>query len=526
MKTPRTEEATVWGQNVGQLDVLARNVSMDYVAISIELILGIVMLPFNVSHLGQSSYGLWVLAASVTAYFSMLDLGYGVAQVKFAASYRARRDVQGLNQIVSTLFVFFTLMGAVAFAAGIAIAFNLQHLFNITPEQSVVGRQVVLMISGYIALGFPISVFGGVVNGFQRHFLNGYVSIVTSLVVAGVNVAVLLAGYGLVELVAATTAVRLLAYAAYCANAYRAFPGLAVRLSYVRIDRLREVTGFSTFILLIDLANKLNYSTDTLVIGAFMTTGAVAVWAVGQRLISAIQTLTTQLNGALFPVVVDAATTGDAGRLRRIFVQGTRLSLAMVIPISVVLSLLARHLILAWVGPSFIESVPVIYVLSAVVAIRVGNSTATTLLKGADRHRFLAASNLGIAVGNLALSVALVGRYGLVGVAVGTLIPLAAVSMGILFPAACRRVALPLTEALRDCVWPALWPVIPVGLIVLATSTIASVNLPAVAVQSVAAGAIYLALFLGFAIGREERFWYLAKVRLLLRKHPSAAPAC
>ena len=35
-------------------------------------------------------------------------------------------------------------------------------------------------------------------------------------------------------------------------------------------ERLREVTGFSVFILIIDLANKLNYSTDTIVIGAFM----------------------------------------------------------------------------------------------------------------------------------------------------------------------------------------------------------------------------------------------------------------
>ena len=44
------------------------------------------MLPFNVAHLGQSAYGLWVLVASVTVYFSMFDMGYGVAQFSLRRS--------------------------------------------------------------------------------------------------------------------------------------------------------------------------------------------------------------------------------------------------------------------------------------------------------------------------------------------------------------------------------------------------------------------------------------------------------
>ena len=50
------------------------------------------MLPFNVRHLGPAAYGLWILTASVTVHFSVLDLGYGGAIVKFIAQYRARRD--------------------------------------------------------------------------------------------------------------------------------------------------------------------------------------------------------------------------------------------------------------------------------------------------------------------------------------------------------------------------------------------------------------------------------------------------
>ena len=41
-----------------------RNVSTRYVAILVEAVLGLVVLPFNVAHLGRSAYGLWMIAAS------------------------------------------------------------------------------------------------------------------------------------------------------------------------------------------------------------------------------------------------------------------------------------------------------------------------------------------------------------------------------------------------------------------------------------------------------------------------------
>jgi O-antigen/teichoic acid export membrane protein len=519
-------EERIWGRSFSVFDVFARNISMDYCALGLEMVVGVVMLPFNIAHLGQSAYGLWVLAASITAYFSMLDLGYGVAQVKFAAQYRARRDHRGLNEIVSTLFFFFTLVGLATMAVGALLAFNLERLFNVTPEQADVGRKVLLIITAYVAVGFPFSVFGGIVNGFQRHFMNGSIAIATTIIVAVANVAVLLAGYGLVELVVTTTSIRLLAYIGYRLNAYRAFPALKIRPRFVKLARLREVTGFSAFILLIDIANKVNYSTDTIVVGAFMGTIAVAVWAVAGRLITTVQNMTSQLSGSLFPIIVDYATLDDGERLRRVFVQGTRITLAMVVPLSAGLVMLAEPLVQAWVGPDFRGSVPIIYVLAAAIVVRVATSPASMLLKGAERHRLVAFVNLLMAVANLALSIVLVRWFGLMGVALGTLIPVVLGAGAVIFPAACRRVRLPLIKALGEAVWPALWPVAPMVLMLAATRNLFGANLVYIALQSVVAGLVYVLVFLLFAIRRDERQWYADKVRQLFgRKQAAAAEA-
>ena len=81
------------------------------------------------------------------------------------------------------------------------------------------------------------------------------------------------------------------------------------------------------------------------------------------------------------------------------------------------------------------------------------------MLKGAGQHRLLAFTNAGTALGNIALSLLWIRHYGLVGQAMGTLIPVALASIFVLWPAACRRVGVGVGAAFAEAVWPTLWPV-------------------------------------------------------------------
>jgi len=162
--------------------------------------------------------------------------------------------------------------------------------------------------------------------------------------------------------------------------------------------------------------------------------------------------------------------------------------------------------------------IPVIQILAIAVTIRVGNSTGTTLLKGAGEHRFVAWVNLGTGLVNAILSVLLIHSFGLTGVAWGTLIPIAASAFFILYPAACRRVRLPLSRAVAQSILPAIWPGLAVAGLLAFTRHISSGTLLAVAVQAVLGGLVYLALFFTVAIGKRDRADYLAKVTRVTRR--------
>jgi hypothetical protein len=257
-----------------------------------------------------------MLTASMTTYFSVLDLGFGGSIVKFVAYYRAKRDARGLNEIASTLFVIFGVVGVVAYGVFLLVAFNIGRVFNITPEQADTGRKLMLVIGVYVSLGFPFSIFGGIINGFQRYDLNNLVGVCSSVIVAFLNVVMLLSGASLVQLVMATTSVRIATYFIYRLNAYHVFRELTVRPSLFLWSRVSELTSFSVYVAIIDWANKLNYSIDAIIIGAYLSASAVALWTVPQRLAEMLQRLTNQFNGVLFPVVVDSEAGASARAVR------------------------------------------------------------------------------------------------------------------------------------------------------------------------------------------------------------------
>ena len=122
------------------------------------------------------------------------------------------------------------------------------------------------------------------------------------------------------------------------------------------------------------------------------------------------------------------------------------------------------------------------------------------------------------------MSALLVKPFGLVGVAVGTLIPVALSTIFVLFPAACRRVELPVGQALRFAVWPGLWPAVVVGIVLQGVKLFSPGTLMAVLLESMVAAVIYFALF-ALAIGRADRSEYIAKAMVIMGRGTRLAAA-
>jgi Na+-driven multidrug efflux pump len=139
------------------------------------------------------------------------------------------------------------------------------------------------------------------------------------------------------------------------------------------------------------------------------------------------------------------------------------------------------------------------------------------VLKGAGQHRLLAYTNAGTALGNILLSLLWIREYGLVGQAMGTLVPVALAAIFVLWPAACRRVDMRVGAAFLQAVWPTVWPVVVMAAVVIPLRHALPVRLWAVAATAGIGSLAYFATFLALAVKSTDRRLYMEKVNELLR---------
>lgn len=504
-----TTTGSSWGSRENTAFTLARNVSTRYILIAINMAIGLVVLPYNVQHLGSANYGLWMLAASITANFAVLDLGYGGAVVKYVAEFRARRDALALNEVLSTVSYVFTAIGIASYVLAVLVAVFFPHIFNVEPGQVQTGRIALLIIALQVAFYFCFSVYGAVTNGFEQYHLNNIVGIVFNIAAAAVNVLVLWLGYGLIELVAATTVLRIAPLWVYRHNAFKVFPELRISREYFRRDRLRELSGFSVYLAVVDWSTRLTFATDSLYLGIFMNTAAVGIFAIAQRLSEALLNLTNQLHTFLLPAVVSRAVDGQLERQQSLMVKATRFQLAIAMCLCGAVGALADVLIRAWIGISAQESVPVTQLLTLAVVLRAWTAMPITVLQGTGHHRFVAVASSLCAVANLLLSIPLVKMFGLIGVAVGTIVPVAVFAV-VVFARSCGVVGLSFWQGVRQIVWPTVWPAALVVGVLVATSDALPAGLVPVLGYLTCGVLAYAAIFFVCGLDRDERRWFVS----------------
>jgi O-antigen/teichoic acid export membrane protein len=486
-----------------------------YVLLSVNIALGIFLMPFTMRHLGTAEYGLWMLAASMTAYLQLLDLGYGNGVVRQVTQADARGDEDEMNVILSTFLVVYSAIGLLALAGVGVLALVVVPRFPNLSSADVTTAQWVLVILGFrVAIAFPLSVLGAVTTARQRFALTGWIAIPVALLQGAATYLVLRAGYGLIALVTATTVIGIASYGAYAVAARSTFPGMRLSVSRFSTRQMREVTAFSFYLFVISIAIHVGTNVDNLILGAYLGTSAIAFYTVAVRLAEYQRQLCGQFSGLLFPLVVRFDASGDKDSLRGMLLDGTRLALGLVVGVTVCLVAFGRPLVEAWMGTGFDASVVPLYILALAGIVMVAQGPAGSILLAAGRHRMVAVASLVDIVLNIAISVALVSRYGLIGVALGTALPYVVLNVFVLAPAACRIVCVGTGQFARTVGVPALVAAVP-AVVVAGVFRTASTpeSLAAVVAQSAAVGCVYVTAFCVLGLQRVDRARYLGSVR-------------
>jgi len=490
------------------------NIASNYLRVIVGIAVMFFLVPFMVSRLGVDIFGLWSLIFAVVGMFGLLDLGFATAAMKYVAELTASGEHAERNEVLATLLVVYSVLGAIALVLVGTLAGPASSWFDLPADQAEPFTLALWLVGAAVAINFPVSLIKAILIGSGRMHLVNAIELVTTLVNAGLIVILLEAGLGLLGVAIATATTMLLGPLVMLPLAIRLTPGLSASPRLFSRSRVRELLGFSVYFFIANVAMLIILRIDPVVIKMFLTLSAVAVYAVAAKIAEYTYLLNKQFSNALMPLVSQSKGAGDAETVRRILMDGTRFLLAIAVPFIALLFFYADVILIRWMGQEFAESVPLLRILAIAVLFSSVQLNAANVLGMTGEHRFVAFAMGGSAVLNLILSVVLIQIFGLTGVAIGTLVAALAAELLLVVPRACREQRLSLGEFLGKAVWPTVPALVPaLGAAALMAYIQPPGNFGWIIFEGSLAALLYYAVFYATGLTRPERDLIIAKAQ-------------
>ena len=417
------------------------NAVSNWAVLGLNILTGLFLTPLIIYYLDDKGYGIWTLVCSFIGYYGLMNMGVSSAIHRFIARDSARGDTESLNRVASTALAVFLVTGLVAILLSVLLAGVLASFFHVADDSRQAFVHLVWLVGAASAVGFPVEVLGAIVLAREHYVALNVANVVRILIRVGVTVFLLKTGWGLVGVGLAPLA-ALLVFGVMTCGLYRRYAG-DIRLSLTFADRgtLRKLITYGGLTTIITMASLLRTELDSVVIGRMIGLAEVGYYGIAALIIRYIMRLIVSMTGVLTPRFASLDGAAQHDKLQRLFLKSCRVTSLLTFFVCIQAYLFGERFIDLWVrNPDYAVAVPVLHLLLICWSAGLCQNSGVGLMFALNRHGAYAVLCLCEAAANVIISVLLAKRFGVVGVAVGTLIPMMAAGM-IVQPILISRIA-------------------------------------------------------------------------------------
>ena len=401
---------------------VAANVAVGTVSQILAIVIGLFTTPLILGQLGQVDYGVFALVGSLSAYFGILDFGIGGGLTRFMSFYHERGDTQRISTFAVFGLLFYLVLGAVLLLPLLAIAPALGRFLRLPADLQPQFPGLLAAILG-LFIGWSIAgVIGARLTAAHRLDLAAYANVAGSLAFA-LLVFVLLPSMPTVGGVFACMAGQLLVVMVTLWIANRRVNGaLVTRPLRWQWSDTRELFVFGLWTQLAGVTAVVNLEADKAIISRAVGVASVTPYQVANRLALLSRALPLQLLSSLLPAVTARVSQGIApDEVAGLYARTARQLMIPTLVIAGFVAAAADPLLRLWLGQHMPDAASLCMALVVSYAINNVTGAGTTVLRAQGRPQLETFYGVLSAVLNVGLTIALIGRFGLNGVVMGTI---------------------------------------------------------------------------------------------------------
>ena len=388
----------------------------------VHYVIAFISTPIIVHSLGNSKYGIWSLAISVTGYYGILDFGIRSAITKYFAQFSAADESKKCNQLISTYIVLYFFISIIIFLIATIIAIYSTDLFKIDENFKPEIFAVVMITGGNLSLSFVFKTFSAVIVALRRSeiisFFEGFFGIIRTVII----IALLKSGFSLIEMAWVVLICDLMTNVSLLVYAYRLFPDLKVNKNNFSKGMIKETLAFAYHNFIFHMSTIVTARLDQILIGVLLKVDLIVYYAIAESLLSYIGKMPKGIITAILPFASYFNSKSNKKMLEFLTYIVTKYMLTIMLFGLFGCFEFGSQVIYFWMGEGFEESWLILLILMISSVITQTYSVLGRTLAGIGIVKEFSTISICDVVLNLLFSVILIKIYGLIGVASATLL--------------------------------------------------------------------------------------------------------
>lgn len=327
---------------------------MAYIAIGINIISGLVYTPWMIRSIGRENFGLYTLAMSVISLF-VFDFGLGASVTRFIAKYLAEGRQDKANNCLGLVYRLYFVLDVILFIVLAGLYFFIPQIYKeLTPDEIDKFKVIYIMVSIYSVISFPFIPVKGILTAHEKFIQIHICDVFHKVIIVVLMTFCLLLGYGLYSLVLVNTFAGV---ATILAKLWviKHYTPQKVSLGYHNKQEFHSIIGFSGWVTVIALAQRLIFSLAPSILGMFSGSTSIAILGIATTIEGYTFTFANALNGMFLPKV-SRVISKNPQELLHLMTKVGRVQIIIVGLIVVGFSCLGKDFIHLWVGEDFSAS--------------------------------------------------------------------------------------------------------------------------------------------------------------------------
>lgn len=422
------------------------------------LILAFFTMPYIIHHLTVELYGIYVLVSIIVDYFAFLQLGMGVASVKYISQYLAQDLQEDIRLTFWSGIIAHVIMGFLGTLSIFIFADTLiDKFFTMSPQF----EDTALFALRVGSIGFLVSMLIGMVSSVMRatsrfDLINRIGIIIGTLQIAS-TVLLLHFDYSLKEIVTANVVIQSGSLFLQWIIVRKLLPCLSNFSSNIRT--ILHLLKFGGYVTLSSIVGPILTNIEKILLTSLRSVSALTYYSVPFSLVGRLAVIPSSFSSVLFPAYSYYYKQSDKNEVNRQLHFRSTLYIFLILFFPVLFFLFyGRSFLTLWVGDDFAEySTNILIILSLAGLVNAAAYPSITALQGMGKPQLPAFFHLVETIIYIPAAYFLIQEYGGIGAAAAWFLRVLLDTV-LLHHASCKFLGESLFGWYRSLLSRSIWP--------------------------------------------------------------------